>query len=189
MSSAGDIAGRSSRLLCPSAQPDWPTARIIGVVGGTAAQERVAFLDEPVLAERKLLALAEPLQPTEVFRFTAPCAATACNHFGEGRCRLASKIVRLLPEVTSAAPPGAIRAQCRWWNQEGLSACLRCPQVVTQDGLQSEAWQKAADPEVTPESLEHQQDRQQHCEDTVRISTATAEKQVLDVNCPAHSSL
>jgi hypothetical protein len=148
------MAERQSGLLCPSAQPDWPTARIIGVVGGTPEKAEVAFLDEPVFPTDKLLALAEPLQPTEVFRFTAPCAAAACNHFGEGRCRLASKIIRLLPEVTSELPPCALRPQCRWWNQEGAAACQRCPQVVTQDGLQSAAWQKAADPECLPEALE-----------------------------------
>ena len=154
MSSVAPTAGQPSRLLCPSAQSDWPTARIIGVVGGTPEQAQIAFLDEPALPNEKLLALAKPLQPTEVFRFTAPCASAACNHFGEGRCRLASKIVRLLPEVTSELPPCAVRPQCRWWTQEGPGACLRCPQVVTHDGLQSEAWQKAADPAITPEALE-----------------------------------
>ena len=153
ISSAGDAAGRFSRPLCPSAQPDWPSARLIGVVGGTPEQAQVAFLDQPAPLSEKLLALAKPLQPTEVFRFTAPCASAACTHFGEGRCRLASKIVRLLPEATPELPPCPIRPQCRWWGQEGPSACLRCPQIVTQDGLQSEAWQKAADPQVMPEAV------------------------------------
>jgi hypothetical protein len=151
MSPADEAAERPSLPLCPSAQPDWPTARLIGVVGGTTDEPRVAFLDTPAPATKDLLALSEPLLPTEVFRFTAPCASGACSHFGEGRCRLASKIVRLLPEATSELPPCAIRAQCRWWRQEGASACLRCPQIVTDDRLQSEAWQTAADPDVMPE--------------------------------------
>jgi len=154
MSSAGEAVERVPRLLCPSAQPDWPTARIIGIVGRTPEQAKITYLEQPAVPDEKLLALADPLQPTEVFRFTAPCAAAACNHFGEGRCRLASKIVRLLPEVTSELPPCAIRPQCRWWTQEGPTACRRCPQVVTNDGLQSEAWQTAADPAVVPETLE-----------------------------------
>ena len=153
MSSAGGTAGRLSRPLCPSAQPDWPSARIIGVAGGTPERPQVAFLDKPAPLSKELLALVEPLQPTEVFRFTAPCASAACPHFGEGRCRLASKIVRLLPEATSQLPPCPIRPRCRWWSQEGPNACLRCPQVVTHDGLQNEAWQKAADPDVMPEAV------------------------------------
>ena len=153
MSPAGGTAGQPARPLCPSAQPDWPGARIIGVVGGTPEQARVAFLDEPAPLNQELLALAEPLRPTEVFRFTAPCASAACAHFGEGRCRLATKVVRLLPEAMSELPPCAIRPQCRWWTQEGPSACLRCPQIVTHDRLQTEAWQKAADPSVAPEAV------------------------------------
>jgi len=148
------MTARLSRPLCPSAQPDWPSARIIGVVGGTPEQAQVAFLDQSAPSNMELLSLSEPLQPTEVFRFTAPCASAACSHFGEGRCRLASKIVRLLPEVTSELPPCPIRSQCRWWVQEGAVACMRCPQVVTHDCLQSEAWQKAADPEIMPEAVE-----------------------------------
>src|SRR6516225_10276000 len=65
-----------------------------------------------------------------------------------------AKIVHLRSEVTSELPPCAVRPQCRWWTQEGQGACLRCPQVVTHDGLRSEAWQKAADPAITPEALE-----------------------------------
>ena len=155
MSFVDDTFGRLSQPLCPSAQPDWPSARIIGVVGGTPEQAQVAFLDAPAPLSNELLALAEPLQPTEVFRFTAPCASAACAHFGEGRCSLASKIVSLLPETTSELPPCAIRPRCRWWRQEGPSACLRCPQVVTHDGLQSEAWQEAANTEVMPETGWH----------------------------------
>jgi hypothetical protein len=74
-------------------------------------------------------------------------------HFGEGRCRLASKIVRLLGESTAELPPCSIRQECRWWLQEGVSACLRCPQIVTHDGLQTEAWQKVADPAILPEAV------------------------------------
>src|SRR5215210_4952269 len=101
ISPADDVTERQSLPLCPSAQPDWTTARIIGVVDGTPDEARVAFLDPPAPATKDLLALSEPLLPTEVFRFAAPCASGACSHFGEGQCRLASKVVRLLPEVTS----------------------------------------------------------------------------------------
>jgi len=153
MSLGGKKSGRVSRRLCPSAQPDWPSARIIGVVNGTPEQAQVAFLDEARPVNKELLALAAPLRPTEVFRFTAPCASEACTHFGEGRCRLANKIVRLLRESTSELPPCSIRQECRWWYQEGQSACLRCPQVVTHDGLQNEVWQKAADPTIMPEAV------------------------------------
>jgi len=156
MSASGGDGGReeprASRSLCPSAQSDWPTARIIGVVGGTPEAARVAYLEKALEPTEGILGLASPLAPTEVFRFTARCAAGACAHFGDGRCRLASKIVALFNEVTSDLPPCSIRSECRWWSQEGPPACRRCPQVVTHDGLQSLEWQQAADPLIMPET-------------------------------------
>jgi hypothetical protein len=36
------------------------------------------------------------------------------------------------PAVVSHAPVCALRPSCKWWLQEGIEACLLCPQVVTQ---------------------------------------------------------
>jgi len=47
------------------------------------------------------------------------------------RC-LAAMIVQWLPSVVDTLPPCAIRPACRWWQQEGKAACVRCPQVVTE---------------------------------------------------------
>lgn len=118
--------------LCPSAQPEMAGSQVIGVVGGTAAQPRVLPLREPLAVNEELLRLAEPVRPTEVFRFAAPCASTSCQHFADGQCRLAQRVVRILPAVTDRLPPCRIRPDCRWWRQEGRAACLRCPQIVTQ---------------------------------------------------------
>lgn len=154
MSATDDNIGReTSRLLCPSAEPNWATAKIIGVVGGTPESARVAYFEQALQPTNDILDLTAPLDPTEVFRFTAPCAAGACTHFGDGRCRLASKIVALFQEVTSELPPCSIRPDCRWWRQEGPAACRRCPQIVTRDALQSPEWQKAADPLIMPETV------------------------------------
>ena len=45
-------------------------------------------------------------------------------------------------------PTAALRdpARLRVWNQEGISACLRCPQVVTNDVLPNERVVATADP-------------------------------------------
>jgi hypothetical protein len=137
-------------LLCPSAQPDWHGAHAIGVVGGSAEAPRVGPLAQPLAVTPELLALAEPVMPTEVFRFAAPCIASQCRHFGEGSCRLATKIVRKLEAVTEALPHCLVRAQCRWFRQEKAEACRRCPQVVTDNALASSAMREAADPRLVP---------------------------------------
>src|SRR4051812_35522986 len=76
----------SPDLLCPSAQPDWPGAIAIGVVGGTTIAPRVANLERHVPVTDSLLALTDLVLPTEVFRFAAPCINESCRHHRGGVC-------------------------------------------------------------------------------------------------------
>lgn len=137
--------------LCPSAQPDWDGARLFAVVGGTPDRPETAYLDQAQPVTPELLELAGPVAPAEVFRFAAPCAGAACGHYdtGEHTCRLVAKTVRLAPVVFEKLPRCAIRPSCRWWQQEGVAACRRCPQVVTVNYAPSDAMRQAADPTVT----------------------------------------
>jgi hypothetical protein len=135
------------QTLCPSARPDWEGSKVIGVVGGTAETPEVAYLTEAQPVTDELLALARPVAPTEVFRIAAPCACSGCGHFSpeQAKCKLAEKIVRWAPVVVDKLPACTIRPDCKWWQQEGRAACMRCPQVVT-DRLQApEALEKAGD--------------------------------------------
>lgn len=141
---SGDAPAR--RALCPSAPPELDGAVAIGVMGGTAREPRMTPLEEPLPVTDELLRLAEPVEPTEVFRFAAPCACGGCLHFRERRCRLIERIVGELPPVTDELPECAIRPDCRWWRQEGRAACLRCPRVVTRDHAPSRPMVRAALP-------------------------------------------
>ncbi len=138
------------RPLCPSAAPDWDGSHVFGVVGGSAAEPRVGYLIKPQPATPDLLGLTGLVSPTKVLRMAAPCAHGRCQHFDGVRdqCRLAAKLVRQLPQVADRPPPCRIRPECRWWQQEGKAACLRCPQVVTEtDGDHaSAAFTAVADP-------------------------------------------
>jgi hypothetical protein len=139
---------RPSPPLCPSAQPDWQGAVAIGVVGGSAAEPRVRPLEHPLPVTPALLELARPVEPTEVFRFAAPCRCNGCGHFSGSRCGLAAKVVRMTPEVTAELPECDIRPRCRWFGQEGREACMRCPGVATHDANISAELRAAADPTV-----------------------------------------
>lgn len=120
-------------VRCPSAQPGMTELRVLGVVTATPDGPRVAYLREDVIASDEVLALAEPVQPTEVFRLSGSCAGGTCAHFRDQRCRLAERVVSLLSPVASALPPCRIRPSCRWYVQEGRAACVRCPQIATLD--------------------------------------------------------
>ena len=138
------------QTLCPSAQPEWEGSKTIGVIGGTASAPEVAYLSESQPVTPELLDLARPVKPTEVFRFAAPCANKECAHFSDEQstCKLAEKIVRWAPVVVEKLPACTIRPNCRWWQQEGKAACLRCPQIVTERLQAPESLSKAADPAI-----------------------------------------
>lgn len=141
-------AATNAQLLCPSAQPEMEGSVVFAVVGGTAEEPRLVHLAEPQPASEELLALSAPVQPTEVFRFAAPCAGHACKHFDGSKCRLAQKIVQMLPTAVEMLPPCRLRPNCRWWQQEGKAACMRCPQIVRDSYSPSEKLRNAANPTV-----------------------------------------
>jgi hypothetical protein len=82
---------------------------LFGVVGGSADDALVGYLKEPLAPTPDVLARAGPLEPTAVFRFAAPCAESACAHFDGADCRLAAKVVDLLPPVVAVLPPCSVR--------------------------------------------------------------------------------
>jgi hypothetical protein len=134
MSSAEVVAGpvREAHLMCPSAQPEMEGSRVLGVVGGTPEAPELAYLNQYLPVTEEVIAMTHPAKPTQVMRFAAPCQEKACCHFDGANCNLVTRIVQILPAVTEALPPCLIRPTCRWYQQEGRSACQRCPQIVTQ---------------------------------------------------------
>ena len=117
--------------MCPSAQPGMGDLQVLGVVSHDSDAPRLSYVDEAVAVTPEILALAAPVAVSEVFRLAARCEEKKCIHFDGSRCQLAVRIVEMLPRVTPAMPPCAIRAECRWFRQEGRAACMRCPQIVT----------------------------------------------------------
>lgn len=138
------IAPVEKPLLCPSAQPDMKEARILGVVSGTAEKPELAYLNERVPVTNELLVQAAPARPGQIFRIAAQCDENGCTHFDGTGCRLATRIVQILPAVTESLPACLIRPTCRWYQQEGRAACLRCPQVITETYEPDDDYKRAA---------------------------------------------
>lgn len=138
------IVPANKSLLCPSAQPDMREARLLGVIGGTAEKPELVYLNERVPITDELMAQAAPARPGQIFRIAAQCDESGCTHFDGTRCRLATRIVQILPAVTEGLPACVIRPTCRWYQQEGRAACLRCPQVITETYQPDEDYKRAA---------------------------------------------
>jgi hypothetical protein len=131
---------------CPSGQPDMPGAQLFGIVGGTEVEPRVEWLEKTVPVTPELLAKAAPVEPQRIFRVAVACQESRCVHFDGTDCKLAQRIVNLVPAATDRLPPCAIRASCRWFGQEGRAACLRCPVIVTHSYDPTAAIAQAATP-------------------------------------------
>ena len=132
--------------LCPSARPEWQNSVVFGVINGTVEEPHLAYLKQPQPVTDELLAKASPVTPTEIFRTAAPCAVKDCLHFNGKDCRLVQRIVEKLLVVVEELPPCSIRRDCRWWQQEGKAACMRCPQVITDNYNPSELVREVATP-------------------------------------------
>ncbi len=142
-----DIVNKQSVTLCPSAIPELKNSAVFGVVTGTVDEPHVNYFKQPLPVTDELNSVSLPVTPTEVFRISAECASNnSCKHFDGQNCRLATQITTKLPVVTKTLPSCPIRRECRWWKQEGKSACMRCPQIVTDHYNASEQVLQAAKP-------------------------------------------
>lgn len=136
----------AKETLCPSARPEPDKSVVFGVIGGTVEEPHVTYLKQPLPVADDLIVAVAPVTPGEVFRSAAPCATKCCQHFDGANCRLAMRIVEQLPTVTDSLPPCSIRRDCRWWQQEGKAACIRCPQIVTDSYNASEKFRQVVSP-------------------------------------------
>lgn len=134
-------------VMCPSAQPGMKEPRLIGVVTQEDSGPRIAYLSEEVPVTEDLLAQAGPVEPNQIFRIAAHCEEKRCTHFDGERCKLAARIVQMLPVVVDTLPICLIRPSCRWFAEQGREACYRCPQVVTQPLEPSAEYERAVMPQ------------------------------------------
>lgn len=118
--------------LCPSAAPDLDGSVAFAVVRPDTATPTVAWIETPVPVTPELLAMTGEVSPRRIFRFAATCQEKSCHHFDGADCRLATRLVAALGPVAAKPPPCVIRPDCRWFRQEGVAACRRCPQIVTE---------------------------------------------------------
>lgn len=143
-----DSSKADSVTLCPSARSDWEDSKVFGVIGGTVETPIVSYLQQPQLPADYTAQLGDTkITPEEVFRIAAPCEEKGCQHFDGQDCKLAVRVVEKLSVVAEQLPPCAIRRSCRWWQQEGGAACMRCPQVITDHHSPSELMVSVAMPQ------------------------------------------
>jgi hypothetical protein len=133
-------------VQCPSADPRLPDTKVIGIVRDANDPRTVEILPVAVEPAPLIDLIPAELPVRAVLRFAGSCQESACAHFENGRCELARRVVAQLPEVVERIARCGIRPRCRWWRQEGIAACRRCPQVLTEPLAASETMVSVATP-------------------------------------------
>jgi len=147
-------ANGEAGTYCPSSAPDVPGAVVLGVVGGPG--RAVTYLADPVPVTEEVLGLLGSVPAGRVLRIAAPCQEGACPHFAASTgCSLITKIARALPEAGDGTVPRChLRARCRWWQQEQVAACRRCPVIQTDAAADTALQRWVADPATTADEFD-----------------------------------
>jgi hypothetical protein len=106
-------------------------SQVLGLLTEGENGTRLSYLNQRLPVSDEVLAMAAPANPKTIFRFAATCEESKCSHFDGHDCQLAKRIVQIMPAVVDKLPPCIVRANCRWYVQEGGNACFRCPQIAT----------------------------------------------------------
>jgi hypothetical protein len=139
-SKTGPFSAQEKTLFCPSAQPCLERSVVLGVVQNGGDEPSMKMLDHPVkVTEGTILAfVGNQVRPTRVFRFAAPCEESGCNNWSGCHCRVAERLVQILPVSPGELPKCKLRPVCRWFEEQGQEVCFRCPQVLTDNkGLEA----------------------------------------------------
>lgn len=120
--------------LCPSA-PCGPDAMLIGRL----AEDGVVHLtDRPLQMTPDLVgAIGGPEAANKSLRFASPCRGAACGHW-DGKCGvpgMARHLAKPQPKAAVALPDCPIRLRCRWYAQDGSTACQLCINIVREGAV------------------------------------------------------
>ncbi|WP_075835836.1 hypothetical protein [Deinococcus marmoris] len=121
---------KAAPTLCPSSRCEDGNL-LIGIVTGTGL---ISLLPDALEVDAEFNRIArEGRAPEQRFRFASPCLGNGCQQWNGSRCGVIDEAIALAPiqEAAVSMPTCAIRAQCRWFKQQGVQACGVCPLVIT----------------------------------------------------------
>ncbi|HEV2636784.1 MAG TPA: hypothetical protein VGX23_16650 [Actinocrinis sp.] len=150
---AASHGGEPKQSWCPSGDPNLPETVVLGVQDYERGE--VTYLADPIPAAEALSMVPEGVPPTRILRFASHCSS-ACGHRDGPDCTLIQRIMAVPPKESTptAVPRCHLRAQCKWWDQVGMEACLRCPAVSTMHSADDEFGELIANPATTREQLD-----------------------------------
>ena len=118
----------SDKLKCPSFYA-LPGSLLLGRVGEDGT---VGILADPIEVDMAFLdqLRSRDVEPEFSYRFAGPCHQSACKQWSDGECQLVNRLVYASSAITTGLPECGIRSRCRWFRQNGESACGVCSLVT-----------------------------------------------------------
>lgn len=111
---------------CPSGRCR-PGATLLGIKGPDG---RVIYTPGTGPLDQESAAVFESRGGSAIGRFSEPCLESGCAHWVNESCEVAAAAAaQHRDEPEHGLPNCGIRAQCRWFEQEGGWVCGICPQV------------------------------------------------------------
>jgi hypothetical protein len=118
-------------MLCPSFTPLSPgIGSIFGLVVEGFSSTRVVQLQALIPVTQETFDCVAPFHPSELFRIAAPCVGPRCRNYLGGVCTFGATVAARSGELTTLLPC-VIRPGCRWWREQGPTACSGCSMVVS----------------------------------------------------------
>jgi hypothetical protein len=116
--------------LCPSGRCR-PGSTLLGIMGPDG---RLVYTPGRIPLTEEFVDRAHAAGTPEArLRFAEPCVRDECGNWTDSTCGVA-RTAASRPEATDPASPSlprcGIRHDCRWYEQEGESACRVCPLVL-----------------------------------------------------------
>lgn len=128
------MSRRAESVVCPSAPARPGATTLLGILGRDG---RLAYVpSRPVVSEGLLADFHATGQvPEAQARFAGRCVTAGCAFWDGDRCRAVDvarlETGRIADEPSHPLPECGIRSSCRWWQQDGASACAVCPHLTT----------------------------------------------------------
>ncbi len=117
--------------LCPSSKLS-KGAYLLGIKN---EENKIDILSEPVKVDGELLEKfnTHDTKAEKALRFTNKCVQSGCKQWTGEKCGVIDNILEKVEEkyIEDNLPDCAIRSTCRWYFQEGASACKVCTLVTT----------------------------------------------------------
>jgi hypothetical protein len=97
---------------------------IIGIC--RPSNSKVQFLTEELPVPTTLPFVIRPDSLVLRARFVGRCVTERCQHWSGVRCRLGQAVAATETKEKNLLPTCAIREKCRWFHENGASACNPC---------------------------------------------------------------